>query len=185
MKRLCRRRGVWKYMGGLALCAACALFLALGFGGKAARTGTVSVESARVRESASTDAELAGSLASGIRWMSLGRPRAEEAPGTRSSIRRMGADNGLAQEDLLTVTGTEEEPEGSEGEEAPEETEEPETPASAFTIQEPAEAPAADYLTQTSVQVGETLYGLAGGRGFRGLSGLGVGGGRFDRLVLV
>ena len=65
MKRLCRRRGVWKYMGGLALCAACALFLALGFGGKAARTGTVSVESARVRESASTDAELAGSLASG------------------------------------------------------------------------------------------------------------------------
>ena len=159
MKRLCRRRGVWKYMGGLALCAACALFLALGFGGKAARTGTVSVESARVRESASTDAELAGSLASGDTVDVIDETESGGSTWYQVQYTQNGEQiTGWLRSDLLTVTGAEEEPEGSEGEEAPEETEEPETPASAFTIQEPAEAPAADYLTQTSVQVGETSY---------------------------
>ena len=159
MKRLCRRRGVWKYMGGLALCAACALFLALGFGGKAARTGTVSVESARVRESASTDAELVGSLASGDTVDVLDETESGGRIWYQVQYTQDGGQiTGWLREDLLTVTGTDEEPEDSEGEEAPEETEEPEAPASAFTIQEPAEAPAADYLTQTSVQVGETSY---------------------------
>ena len=159
MKRLCRRRGVWKYMGGLALCAACALFLALGFGGKAARTGTVSVESARVRESASTDAELVGSLASGDTVDVLDETESGGRIWYQVQYTQDGEQiTGWLREDLLTVTGTDEEPEDSEGEEAPEETGEPEAPAAAFTIQEPAEAPAADYLTQTSVQVGETSY---------------------------
>ena len=52
MKRLCRRRGVWKYVGGLAGCAACVLFLSAGLQGLAARPGKVAVGRARGGEEA-------------------------------------------------------------------------------------------------------------------------------------
>ena len=56
---------------------------------------------------------------------------------------------GWLRSDLLSVSESEEPEETTE---EPQETEEPETPAAVYTIQEPSEAPSADYLTQTSVQ---------------------------------
>ena len=62
---------------------------------------------------------------------------------------------GWLRSDLLTVAETEEPEETAE---EPEETAETETPAAGYTIQEPSEAPAANYLTQTTVQSGDTSY---------------------------
>ncbi len=156
MKRLCRRRGVWKYVGGLAVCAACVLFLATGLKGQAARTGTVSVESARVRQEASTDAGIAGSLSSGDTVTIVDETESGGSTWYQVSYTQDGEEvTGWLRSDLLSVSETEEPEETTE---EPGETEEPETPAAVYTIQEPSEAPAADYLTQTTVQAGDTSY---------------------------
>lgn len=156
MKRLCRKRGVWKYMGGLALCGACVLFLSMGLGGKAARTGTVSVESARVRAEASTGADVAGSLASGDTVDVIGETESGGSTWYQVQYTQDGEQiTGWLRSDLLSVSGTEDEPQ--EPEETGE-TEEPESSSAAFTILEPSEAPTAEYLTETTVQVGETSF---------------------------
>ena len=156
MKRLCRRRGVWKYVGGLAVCAACVLFLSAGLQGQAARTGTVSVESARVRQEASTSAGIAGSLSSGDTVTIVDETESGGSTWYQVSYTQDGEEvTGWLRSDLLSVSESEEPEETTE---EPQETEEPETPAAVYTIQEPSEAPSADYLTQTSVQAGDTSY---------------------------
>ena len=155
MKRLYRRRGVWKYVGGLALCAACVLFLSAGLKGQAARTGTVAVESARVRQEASTNAGIAGSLSSGDTVTIVDETESGGSTWYQVSYTQDGEEvTGWLRSDLLSVSETEE-PETTE---EPAETEEPEAPAAAYTIQEPSEAPSADYLIQTSVLVGDASY---------------------------
>lgn len=156
MKRLYRRRGVWKYVGGLAVCAACVLFLSAGLKGQAARTGTVSVESARVRQEASTSAGIAGSLSSGQTVTIVDETESGGSTWYQISYTQDGEEvTGWLRSDLLSVSETEEPEETTE---EPGETEEPETPAAVYTIQEPSEAPSAEYLTQTSVQVGDNSY---------------------------
>lgn len=156
MKRLCRRRGVWKYVGGLAVCAACVLFLSAGLQGQAAQTGTVSVESARVRQEASTSAGIAGSLSSGDTVTIVDETESGGSTWYQVSYTQDGEEvTGWLRSDLLSVSESEEPEETTE---EPQETEEPETPAAVYTIQEPSEAPSADYLTQTSVQAGDTSY---------------------------
>ena len=156
MKRLCRRRGVWKYVGGLAVCAACVLFLSAGLQGQAARTGTVSVESARVRQEASTSAGIAGSLSSGDTVTIVDETESGGSTWYQVSYTQDGEEvTGWLRSDLLSVSESEEPEETTE---EPQETEEPETPVAVYTIQEPSEAPSADYLTQTSVQAGDTSY---------------------------
>ena len=155
-KKLYRRRGVGKYVGGLVLCAACALFLAAGLNGRAARTGTVSVESARVRQEASTDAGIAGSLSSGDTVDIIDETESGGSTWYQISYTQDGEEvTGWLRSDLLTVAETEEPEETAEEPEEPAETE---TPAAGYTIQEPSEAPAANYLTQTTVQSGDTSY---------------------------
>lgn len=159
MKRLYRRRGVWEYMKGLALCAAFVLLLASGLGAKAARTGTISVESARVRAEASTEAGIAGSLASGDTVDIIGETESGGSTWYQVQYTQDGEQvTGWLRSDLLTVSGTEDEQE--EGTEAGETegTEETGTASGAFTIQEPAESPSAEYLTETTVQAGDTAF---------------------------
>ena len=135
MKRLCRRRGVWRYVGGMIVCAACVLFLASGLRGQAARTGTVSVESARVRAEASTSSDIAGSLASGDTVDVIGETESGGSTWYQVQYTQDGEQvTGWLRSDLLSVSGTEEEtPDGEE----PGETGEIETPdtQAAYTIQ--------------------------------------------------
>ena len=155
MKKLYRRRGVMRYCGWITMCVACALFLASGIRGYAARTGTVSVESARVRQEASTDAELVGSLASGDTVDVIGETESGGSTWYNVSFTQDGQEvTGWLRSDLLTVTGTDDT-------EAPAETEEPvsESPAPSYTVQEPAEAYTdAASLVQTTIDVNGQSY---------------------------
>ena len=109
MKRLCRRRGVWKYVGGLAVCAACVLFLSAGLQGQAARTGTVSVESARVRQEASTSAGIAGSLSSGDTVTIVDETESGGSTWYQVSYTQDGEEvTGWLRSDLLSVSESEE-----------------------------------------------------------------------------
>ena len=159
MKRLCRRRGVWRYVGGMIVCAACVLFLASGLRGQAGRTGTVSVESARVRAEASTSSDIAGSLASGDTVDVIGETESGGSTWYQVQYTQDGEQvTGWLRSDLLSVSGTEEEtPDGEE----PGETGEIETPdtQAAYTIQEPEEAcPEASSLLETTIEVGDGSF---------------------------
>lgn len=159
MTKLYRRRGVVRYLGGLAVCAACVLFLASGLGGWAARTGKITVESARVRSEASTSGELVGSLTSGDTVNITGETESGGSTWYEISYTQDGQEiKGWLRSDLLSVSGDEEPEENTETPEEPEETGETETPSGGYTVQEPSEAPAGNYLTQTSIQVGEASF---------------------------
>lgn len=154
MRAFDRRRGASGYIGWLAACAACILFLLSGMTGRAARTGTVSVESARVRQEASTDSAQVGSLASGEQVDIIGEQESGGSTWYNISFTLDGEEvTGWLRSDLLTVTETED-PETTE---TPEE--EPEAPAESYTIQEPSETySGADSLVQTTVQAGEESF---------------------------
>ena len=180
MKRLCRRRGVWKYVGGLAVCAACVLFLATGLKGQAARTGTVSVESARVRQEASTDAGIAGSLSSGdtvtivdetesggSTWLYPGWGGSDRLAPFRPAVgkrdRGAGGDHGRTGRDgRARDAGGSLYDSGALG-------------SSRGRLSDPDDGSGRRYK----------LYGLAGGCRYSSLSGVGVRSGRICRLVLV
>lgn len=146
MKGLYRGRRAGTGLCWLAACAVCVLFLMSGIAGYAARTGEVTVDGARVRQEASTDSEMVGSLALGDTVNVTGETESGGSTWYSVSFSQDGEEvTGWLRSDLLTVTGTDD----------PAETEEPEPEPAAYTIQEPAEAcPEAESLTETSIDVG-------------------------------
>lgn len=154
MKKLYQKRKALRCMNWLAVLAMCAVFLASGITGLAARTGKITTDGARVREDADAEARKICSLPVDTTVDITDEKESGGKTWYQVKFTFEGKETtGWIRSDLLSVTETEDPGEAeppAESEEPQEE--EPSAPA-AFTIQEPPEAYAgAEYLTETYVE---------------------------------
>ncbi len=154
MKKLYQKRKALRCMNWLAVLAMCAVFLASGITGLAARTGKITTDGARVREEADAEARKICSLPADTTVDITDEKDSGGKTWYQVKFTFEGKEtSGWIRSDLLSVTETEEPGEAEPPEESEEPQEEEPSASAAFTIQEPPEAYAgAEYLTETYVE---------------------------------
>ena len=154
MKELRRVKTWGGFYKGLAVCAACLLFLSAGITGLAARTGTVQSDNVNVRKEASAGSDRVCQLSAGTSVTVVDETQGEDGNTWYNvSFTNEGAEtSGWIRADMLSVSETEE-PEGGEG------GSQGGASVGGYTILEPEEAyGSSDGLQQSAVWVGDQSF---------------------------